>query len=131
VNTDWRLRAACTPADFLLFFGADNEKPRARRTREAKAADICWACPSRKPCLEFAQSRRIGYGVFGGMGEEDRRSLMARQPGPVRMCSNNRHLMDKQNTYVNPSGGKVCRGCRNESERRVRAERRQREEVAA
>lgn len=103
-------RVACTPADFDLFFGPEDETVAERDHREAKAARICAGCPSRLPCLERALEHAVLFGVWGGTGEEERRRL--RNPGALPMCRNDLHVMTPENTYTYPNGVKTCRGCR-------------------
>ena len=77
VNLDWQLAAACRGI-YDTFFGPDGETASGRDSREARAKRICSACTVRAECLEFGESlseevRR--HGVYGGMGEEDRKTL--------------------------------------------------------
>ena len=103
-------RVACTPADFGLFFGPEDESTAERNRREEKAIRICAGCPSRLPCLEWALSHQIPFGVWGGTGEAGRRWLA--NPGSLPMCRNDLHVMTPENTYTYPNGVKTCRGCR-------------------
>jgi Transcription factor WhiB len=55
--------------------------PRAR-ARSSSAAASWWAsgtCPVRQPCLDYAISNRIAYGVWGGLAERERRALRSRR----------------------------------------------------
>ena len=119
---------ACTPADFHLFFGSDDETGRQRRSRVAKAAGICSRCPVAAECLEFAQASGIRFGVFGGVDLETTRPV--REDPPV-LCGNGLHLMTPENTKPVAGTTQVrCRECWRESDRRTRpardARRRQR-----
>ena len=39
------------------------------------ARQVCAACPVRQPCLDYAITNRIAYGVWGGLTERERRAL--------------------------------------------------------
>lgn len=72
---DWRDSAACQGADLDLFFGTGyDETDKARDKREAKAKKICAGCPVRDACLNWALNTGIAYGVWGGFGEDERRT---------------------------------------------------------
>jgi hypothetical protein len=42
------------------------------------ARQVCAACPVRQPCLDYAISNRIVYGIWGGLTERERRALRSR-----------------------------------------------------
>ena len=76
-ETEWRERAACLPYSAVLFFGIDdNESPVERRTREDEAKAICAECIVRTECLEYALAIREPYGIWGGLNEIERKSLV-------------------------------------------------------
>jgi WhiB family redox-sensing transcriptional regulator len=58
-----------------LFFGTseDGRMEEGRVEREALAAAVCFSCPIRVGCLEKALVLKEAYGVWGGMGEGERR----------------------------------------------------------
>ena len=56
-------RAACRGTDPDLWIGPDDEAPRDRWRREARAISICRICPERRPCLEFHLSQPSQVGV--------------------------------------------------------------------
>ena len=60
-----------------LFFGPedDGRMEEGREEREALAKSICSTCPYLLPCLERAMVHRFYHGVFGGMGEGERREF--------------------------------------------------------
>jgi hypothetical protein len=41
------------------------------------ARQVCARCPVRRPCLEYALSNRIAYGIWGGLTERERRTLQS------------------------------------------------------
>jgi WhiB family redox-sensing transcriptional regulator len=78
----WREEAACLECSALLFFGGDESEPQAeRRVREEEAKRVCARCLVREPCLEYALSTRESYGIWGGLTEIERRSLLRKRAG--------------------------------------------------
>ena len=67
----WRELAACRGADLEVFFPERGESAEAAR-------QVCARCPVRQPCLDYAISNRIVYGVWGGLTERERRTLRSR-----------------------------------------------------
>ena len=73
----WEHVAACRGEDASLFFGPNRYEPKAERdAREAAAKAICLGCPSIEPCRRYAVGAGEVYGVWGGLGEVERRSLL-------------------------------------------------------
>ena len=105
-------KPACTSPGPDLWFGPDGEHARDRAVREVKAKAICAGCPVRLGCLLSAKERGERFGIWGGEDFE--------RPGR-RVCGNGLHLMDAVNLYVNPSGVRNCRACRNAYEQQRRA----------
>jgi WhiB family redox-sensing transcriptional regulator len=68
----WRRHAACAAQSDVAFFGPENETATDRAKREAKAKAICFGCPVRRPCGEFAITKPEKHGVWGGFGEQER-----------------------------------------------------------
>lgn len=69
----WRLEAACRDTDPQLFFPTGTTGPAAEAIAHAKS--ICAICPVRRPCLEYALRTQQDNGIWGGLSEEERRSL--------------------------------------------------------
>ena len=69
----WRDRGLCRGADPDVFFPVDDED------REAEAKAICDLCMVRVACLEHAIANREKIGVWGGLGERERRRLIRRR----------------------------------------------------
>lgn len=65
----WKDDAACNGIDPDLFFSSDDKAQR-------RALELCKACPVREECLRWAVEHREMYGIWGGMEESDRRSLI-------------------------------------------------------
>ena len=73
----WQYRAACRGADLEVFFPGRGESADPAR-------QICALCPVRQPCLDYAISNGIVYGIWGGLAERDRRALRTRHLGGAR-----------------------------------------------
>ncbi|WP_326633329.1 MULTISPECIES: WhiB family transcriptional regulator [unclassified Streptomyces] len=73
---NWRMQAACRDEDPDLFFPIGSTGPALVQTEEAKA--VCGGCPVREPCLEWAMEHGQDSGVWGGLGEAERRALKRR-----------------------------------------------------
>jgi WhiB family transcriptional regulator, redox-sensing transcriptional regulator len=74
----WEAQARCRTEDPTLFFGPNRFEPKQERlAREAAAKAVCATCPALAPCRQQALSQGELYGVWGGLGEADRRSLLA------------------------------------------------------
>jgi len=69
----WRHQAACLSEDPELFFPIGTTGPAVAQTEEALA--VCRRCDMRVQCLEWALATRQDAGVWGGMSEDDRRTL--------------------------------------------------------
>lgn len=73
----WEDAAACRREDPTMFFGPNRFEPkRERLAREKAAKAICATCPVVDACREHALLHGELYGVWGGLGEADRRGLM-------------------------------------------------------
>lgn len=76
----WRERAACAGTNSDVFFGLDGERGPERERREGIAAAFCRTnCPVMLECRAWAMDSGQDSGVWGGLGEEERRSLKRRK----------------------------------------------------
>ncbi|MEV5140033.1 WhiB family transcriptional regulator [Streptomyces syringium] len=73
---DWRHNAVCREEDPELFFPVGNTGPSLLQIEEAKA--VCRRCPVREQCLQWALESGQDAGVWGGLSEDERRSLKRR-----------------------------------------------------
>ncbi len=73
---DWRHGAACRDQEPDLFFPTGDTGPALLQIEEAK--DICRACPVIYQCLQWALESGQDYGIWGGLSEQERRSLKRR-----------------------------------------------------
>ena len=77
---DWRSKAACLTVDPELFFPIGNTGSAISQVAEAKA--VCRECDVKGICLQWAIDNNQDSGVWGGMSEEERRSLKRRDHTP-------------------------------------------------
>jgi WhiB family transcriptional regulator, redox-sensing transcriptional regulator len=77
-SRSWRDRAACLDADPELFFPIGSTGPALAQIEEAKA--VCARCPVLAECRTWAMEnpRLAGFGVFGGMSEDERKAAARR-----------------------------------------------------
>jgi WhiB family redox-sensing transcriptional regulator len=76
----WQDRAACRGEDSSYFFAPGYFELRSEKlAREAVAKAICARCPVREQCLSFALQVRDPHGVWGGLNEMERRTLLREQ----------------------------------------------------
>jgi len=78
---DWQLGARCREVSTTVFFHPWGERGDRRRQREMVAKEICASCPVIDQCARHALAAREQYGVWGGMGEDERRAML-RGTGP-------------------------------------------------
>ena len=79
---EWVHRARCRDEDPELFFPIGTTGSAAIQAEKAKT--VCRQCEVRVECLEWAMATGQDAGVWGGMSEEERRSLRrARRRGQV------------------------------------------------
>jgi WhiB family redox-sensing transcriptional regulator len=78
-NYEWQFQGACRGEDPETFFHPEGERGPSRAAREARAKAVCAACPVIAQCAAHALSVREPYGIWGGMSEDDREQIYARQ----------------------------------------------------
>jgi WhiB family redox-sensing transcriptional regulator len=69
----WSERAACRHTDPETKFGSVTEQTEAAQT-------LCARCPVVGACLSYALDHRIEFGLWGGVTERKRRSLLRKRP---------------------------------------------------
>ncbi|MFM1778173.1 MAG: hypothetical protein RL741_791 [Actinomycetota bacterium] len=84
---DWQLDSACRGLDSDIFYHPDGERGSARERRVSTAKAICAACPVIAQCRAHALKTKEPYGVWGGLGEEDREVIYAQQASQSRLSS--------------------------------------------
>lgn len=84
-SQDWEHEAACHGHDPSLFFGPNRFEPkRERLEREAAAKEICATCPALGPCREHSLADAEAFGVWGGLGESERRAVLTARQTPAK-----------------------------------------------
>ncbi len=68
----WAERSACRDSDPDALFVPGAAQHQAKR--------ICRECPVRLDCLAEALDNRMEFGIWGGLTERERRSLLRRRP---------------------------------------------------
>ena len=80
----WRLHAACKDTDPSLFFPIGTTGLAIDQIDAAK--QVCTACNCMDDCLQFALDTNQDAGVWGGLGEEERR-IIRRQRAAARRAA--------------------------------------------
>lgn len=124
MTMDWRHRAECRDEDPELFFPVGTTGPALLQITEAKA--VCYRCPVRAECLEWALSTGQNDGIWGGLSEDERRSagqvlaragerLVVDDPTPLRLCQrcNHKYTVDHFNRDRKRADklSAVCKDC--------------------
>ncbi|MBZ8176779.1 WhiB family transcriptional regulator [Corynebacterium poyangense] len=73
---EWQLFGACRGAESEVFYHPEGERGRARLQRERRAKAICHTCPVLLECRRHALETQEPYGVWGGLGENERHALI-------------------------------------------------------
>jgi WhiB family redox-sensing transcriptional regulator len=85
---EWQKNAACRGMGDSTFFHPPDERDPARSARIAQAKRICHSCPCITECRAHALRVREPYGIWGGLSEEERATLLGvrsmRYPGLAR-----------------------------------------------
>lgn len=77
----WAREALCRTEDPAIFFGPNRFEPKHERiAREEAAKKVCRQCPCMAACRSHAIATGESYGVWGGLGEADRREMLAHDP---------------------------------------------------
>lgn len=72
----WQQHGACGGLEESRFFHPENERGSERQRRESAAKQVCRACPVLARCREHALLVGEPYGVWGGLGEGERRAIL-------------------------------------------------------
>ena len=73
MNMQWLNQARCLNEDPELFFPVGNTGPAVEQIEKAKS--VCRECAVTNLCLEYAIKENQDTGVWGGMSEDERKSL--------------------------------------------------------
>lgn len=79
IEDAWQAKAACRGPQAVMFFPPSHfERKDDKEARESEAKAICRSCSVRRPCLDYALRIREPHGIWGGLNEAERRSILAR-----------------------------------------------------
>jgi WhiB family redox-sensing transcriptional regulator len=73
MDMQWLNESRCLTEDPELFFPVGNTGPAAEQIEQAKA--VCRECTVSSQCLEYAIKENQDSGVWGGLSEDERKSL--------------------------------------------------------
>jgi WhiB family redox-sensing transcriptional regulator len=76
---EWQYQGACRDLDPEAFFHPDGERGPRRRNRENAAKAVCASCPVIAACRAHALAVQEPYGIWGGLSEDDRATILERQ----------------------------------------------------
>ena len=79
----WLRAAACKGREQSRAFypPMHHESRDERARRESQAKTICLGCPVQRSCLDYALETREPFGIWGGLTEYERRSLLVTAVG--------------------------------------------------
>lgn len=82
IDDTWQDKAACRGPQASVFFPPSHfERKDEKLEREARAKAICFTCPVRRPCLDYAIRIREPHGIWGGLSETERKHRMSQRAG--------------------------------------------------
>ncbi len=102
----WQERAACADVDVELFFPVKEADPAL------EAKEVCARCPVLAECLDESLAKRHAYGVWGGLTERERRSLLRKTTGTGRTATETQHGTSAMYRKHYRNGEKPCEPCR-------------------
>jgi len=80
---EWQYQGACRDLPPEMFFHPDGERGPRRRNRENAAKAVCASCPVMAACRAQALAVQEPYGIWGGLSEDERAAIIARQSPSV------------------------------------------------
>ena len=100
--TTWRNLSACLDESPELFFPIGNTGPALDQIEEAKA--VCARCEVVEDCLHWAIENSQDAGVWGGLSEEERRTIKRRN-ARVRRASEAQPKSERLNVVKDKAFG--------------------------
>jgi len=82
---DWQLYGSCRGMDSGVFFHPAGERGQAHAARETRAKQVCRSCPVLTECRTHALSAQEAYGVWGGLSESERDTIIRQRDRTVRV----------------------------------------------
>ncbi|MEJ4113405.1 WhiB family transcriptional regulator [Corynebacterium kroppenstedtii] len=101
---DWQRYGSCRNTDASLFFHPEGERGRARASRENTAKSICATCPVINRCREHALSVGETYGIWGGLSESERDTILKSRLRSRRQARTQKHHHTTTRTPVATHG---------------------------
>ena len=83
MNGNGSKKGACRDLPSEMFFHPDGERGPRRRNRENSAKAICATCPVLIACRTHALAVQEPYGIWGGLSEDDRLTIIERVSNPA------------------------------------------------
>ena len=84
---DWQLEGSCRGMDSAFFFHPDGERGPARARREATGEGGLPGCPVLELCRQHALAVQEPYGIWGGLSESERDSIIKSRKRAARTGS--------------------------------------------
>lgn len=81
---EWQYQGLCRDHDTDIFFLESHLRGPQKQNKIIAAKKICSPCPVKNQCLEHALSTPEYYGVWGGLSEEERESILRRRSVSTR-----------------------------------------------
>ncbi|MEJ0014232.1 MAG: WhiB family transcriptional regulator [Actinomycetota bacterium] len=81
---EWQYQGACRDLPTEMFFHPDGERGPRRANRDAAAKAVCATCPVIDACRQHALSVQEPYGIWGGLSEDDRLTIIEQSEGTAR-----------------------------------------------
>ncbi|MEK7422669.1 MAG: WhiB family transcriptional regulator [Actinomycetota bacterium] len=81
----WRSKAICRDTDPELFFPVGTTG--LALTQIARAKEVCDECPVNSDCLEYALETNQDSGIWGGLDEEERRTIRRQNVSRQRLLA--------------------------------------------
>lgn len=73
----WQTKAACRGPQATVFFPPSHfERKEEKLERERRAKEICSDCSVKRECLDYAVDIKEPHGIWGGLNESERRTLL-------------------------------------------------------
>ncbi|HEY5882789.1 MAG TPA: WhiB family transcriptional regulator [Nakamurella sp.] len=73
---EWQTFGGCRGMDVNLFYHPPGESRRAKTQRINHAKTICQTCPVVGECASWALRTREPYGIWGGLSEDERATIL-------------------------------------------------------
>lgn len=81
----WRTRSICRDTDPDLFFPVGTTGQALVQIERAK--EVCAECPVHDDCLQYALDTNQDSGIWGGLDEEQRRSIRRQNAARQRLLA--------------------------------------------